>query len=221
MDNHQRNRLSHKIVKEQRQRVLAANAYWCVSNVSTLNLKAFANNQNHFERRRCHSRYKTIILNYVSEPDKYRLLEDLENCCHTVDCTKFWKKCKREFSLTTASANCSEVINQMLLTDSQSLVELLNQTQTTESLTENPEPVTATLRPINDNSSEACLNQGHYNIRQESGSEEQINWFIDNDDITSLFRKYQYQEDSISKPAPLEANIQEILPLVGCIISGE
>lgn len=107
----------------------------------------------------------------------------------------------------------------MLLSDSQSLVEPLNQTQTTESLTQNPEQATATLRPINDNSSETCLNQGHSNIRQESGSEEQINWFIDNDDITSLFRKYQYQADAISKPAPLESNIQEIF--VRCIISGE
>jgi hypothetical protein len=182
-------------------------------------LKAFANNQGYFKRRRCHSRYKAIFLNYVSEPDKYRLLQDLENWCHTVDCTEFWEKRKREFSLTTASANCSKVIHQMLLSDSQSLVEPLNQTQTTESLTQNPEQATATLRPINDNSSEACLNQGHYDIRQESGSEEQINWFIDNDDITSLFRKYQYQADAISKPAPLESNIQEIF--VGCIIPGE
>ena len=101
----------------------------------------------------------------------------------------------------------------MLLSDSQSLVELQRQTQTTESLTQNPEPATATLPPINDNSSEACLNQGHYNIQQESGSEEQISWFIDNDDITSLFRKYQYQADAISKPVPLESNIQEILSL--------
>ncbi|KAI8880961.1 hypothetical protein K501DRAFT_159125, partial [Backusella circina FSU 941] len=59
--------------KNKRQRVLAADAYWCVSNITTLNLKAFANNQGFFERRRCHSRYKAIILNYVSEPDKQRL----------------------------------------------------------------------------------------------------------------------------------------------------
>ena len=75
--------------KNKRQRVLAADAYWCISNVTTLNLKVFANNQSYFERRRCHSRYKTIILNYISEPDKYRLLEDFENWCHTVDCTEF------------------------------------------------------------------------------------------------------------------------------------
>ncbi|KAG0743149.1 hypothetical protein G6F35_004978 [Rhizopus arrhizus] len=145
-----------------------------------------------------------------TQQDINKLIALLVEQCHTVDCTEFWKKRKREFSLTTASANCSEIMNQMLLSDSQSLVEPLNQTQTTESLTQNPEQATATLRPINDNSSETCLNQGHSNIRQESGSEEQINWFIDNDDITSLFRKYQYQADAISKPAPLESNIQEI-----------
>lgn len=61
------------------------------------------------------------------------------------------------------------------------------------------------------------MNQEHYNIRQESGSEEQINWFIDNDNITFLFRKYQYQADAISKPAPLESNIQEILSLLDAL----
>lgn len=57
------------------------------------------------------------------------------------------------------------------------------------------------------------MNQEHYNIQQESSSEKRINWFINNDNITFLFRKYQYQADAISKPAPLKSNIQEILSL--------
>ena len=57
------------------------------------------------------------------------------------------------------------------------------------------------------------MNQETHSIRQESGNEEEINWFIDNDEITSLFQKYQYRADVISKPAPLESSVQEILSL--------
>ncbi|KAI7858012.1 hypothetical protein BDC45DRAFT_434995, partial [Circinella umbellata] len=54
----------------KRQRVLTADAYWCVSNVTILKLKALANHREYFERRRYHSRYKAISANYISEPDK-------------------------------------------------------------------------------------------------------------------------------------------------------
>ncbi|KAI9494732.1 hypothetical protein BDB00DRAFT_731390, partial [Zychaea mexicana] len=59
---------------EKRPRVLAADAQWCVCNVSTLTLKAFALEHDYYERRRCHARYKTIITN-MSEAEQSRLLQ--------------------------------------------------------------------------------------------------------------------------------------------------
>jgi hypothetical protein len=94
--------------------VLAADAQWCVCNVSTLTLKAFALEHDYYERRRCHARYKTIITN-MSEAEQSRLLQEFENWCLTLDCTAFWKERKRKYALETAASNCSEVIDKMLL----------------------------------------------------------------------------------------------------------
>ncbi|KAL0089805.1 hypothetical protein F4703DRAFT_1705378, partial [Phycomyces blakesleeanus] len=46
---------------------------------------------------------------------------------------------------------------------------------------------------------------------------EEKHWIIDGSDINSLFLKYQYQEDILPKPVPLESNIQEILALSGVL----
>ncbi|KAL0089806.1 hypothetical protein F4703DRAFT_1712746, partial [Phycomyces blakesleeanus] len=59
---------------EKRPRVLAADAQWCICNVSTLTLKAFALEHDYYERRRCHAQYKTIITN-MSEAEQSRLLQ--------------------------------------------------------------------------------------------------------------------------------------------------
>ncbi|KAI8072899.1 hypothetical protein BC940DRAFT_226282, partial [Gongronella butleri] len=46
------------------------------------------------------------------------LLEDFETWRGTVDCVEFWRERRRAFSMAKTEANCSEVINAMLVTDS-------------------------------------------------------------------------------------------------------
>ncbi|KAI7877675.1 uncharacterized protein EV154DRAFT_386490, partial [Mucor mucedo] len=48
---------------EKRPRVLAADVQWCILNVSDLTLKVFALEYGHYDRRRCHARYKTMLTN--------------------------------------------------------------------------------------------------------------------------------------------------------------
>lgn len=189
---------------EKRPRVLAADAQWCARNASTLTLKAFALEHGYYERRRCHARYKTIIAN-MSEAEQPRLLQEFENWCLTLDCTAFWKERKRTYALETAASNCSEVINKMLVSDSQGLLEPPHPPQeTTES-----QPIARTTTADLDQ-------QEHANTQQESDNEER-HWIIDGNDITSLFLKYRHQADIIPKPVPLESNIQEILALSGVL----
>lgn len=211
---HNRKRTAAIIPKsnKKRPRVLAADAQWCVCNVSKLTLKAFALEHDHYERRYCHARYTAIITNYMSEAEQSRLLQELENWRLTLDCTEFWKERKRKYALATAAANCAEAIDTMLVSDSQSLLELQNQTPTAELLTPRPKQATAASQPVAA-AMEADLSQEYNHTRQESDNEEQKHWIIDGNDITSLFLKYQHQADIIPKPVPLETNIQEILAL--------
>ncbi|KAI8646288.1 hypothetical protein BD408DRAFT_327766, partial [Parasitella parasitica] len=58
---------------KKRPRVLAVDAQWCIYNVSTLTLKAFALEHDHYERRRCHARYRAIITNNMPETEQSRL----------------------------------------------------------------------------------------------------------------------------------------------------
>ncbi|ORX58154.1 hypothetical protein DM01DRAFT_1269920, partial [Hesseltinella vesiculosa] len=50
------------------------------------------------------------------------LLEGFANYRGTLDCTELWKERRRTFALATTASNCSEVVNQMLMADSQDLV---------------------------------------------------------------------------------------------------
>lgn len=74
----------------------------------------------------------------------------------------------------------------------------------------------------------AGLSQEYDHTRQGSDKEDQKHWSIDDNDVTSVFLKYQLQADvnnawllyndylwstTIPKPFPLESNIQEILAL--------
>ncbi|KAG1153110.1 hypothetical protein G6F37_010652 [Rhizopus arrhizus] len=138
--------------------------------------------------------------------------------------------------LNKAASNCSEVIDKMLVSASQGLLELQNQTSTVELPTPRPTQETTASQPIATTTT-ADLDQEHANTRQESDNEEK-HWIIDGNDITSLFLKYRvvqpirpvlvlqccpndynnrYQADIIPKPVPLESNIQEILALSGVL----
>ncbi|KAI7868055.1 uncharacterized protein EV154DRAFT_488204 [Mucor mucedo] len=199
---------------EKRPRVLAADVQWCILNVSDLTLKVFALEYGHYNRRRCHARYKTILTN-MSEEDHSRLLEEFENWCLTLDCTVFWKERQRIHALETTASNCSQVINDMLLSDSQSLLEPQNQSPTVESPTPRPTQETTASQPIAATTT-TDLDQEHAKIRKGSDNEEK-HWIVDGNDITSLFQKYRHQADIIPKPVPLESNIQEILALSGVL----
>ncbi|ORX62836.1 hypothetical protein DM01DRAFT_1273876, partial [Hesseltinella vesiculosa] len=57
----------------KRPGVLAADAQWCVHNVNNLTVKNFALEHGHYERRQCHSRYKTIVVNNILKAEQARL----------------------------------------------------------------------------------------------------------------------------------------------------
>lgn len=196
---------------EKRPRVLAVDVQWCVCNVSMLTLKAFALEHDYYERRRCHARYKAIITN-MPKAEQSRLLQEFENWCLTLDYTEIWKERKRKYVLAAAAANCSEAIDKMLVSDSQGLVELQNQTPTTELQTPRPTRDTTASHPVT-TAMTADLDQEQDHTRQGNDNEEEKHWIIDGNDITSLFLKYRYQADIIPKPIPLESSIQEILAL--------
>lgn len=103
----------------------------------------------------------------------------------------------------------------MLVSDSQSLLEPQNQTSTVELPTPHPTQEAIVSQPIATTIT-ADLVQEHASTRQKIDSEEK-HWIIDGNDITSLFLKYRFQADILSKPVPLEPNIQEILALSGVL----
>ncbi|KAG1047543.1 hypothetical protein G6F43_010014 [Rhizopus delemar] len=79
----------------------------------------------------------------MSEAEQSRLLQELENWCLNLDFIEFWKEHKQKYALATAAANCAKTIDTMLVSDSQSFLELQNQTPTAELLTPRPRQVTA------------------------------------------------------------------------------
>ncbi|GAN11650.1 hypothetical protein MAM1_0777c11229 [Mucor ambiguus] len=165
-----------------------------IRNLNEKRPRAFALEHDYYDRRRCHARYKAIITN-MAEAEQSRLLQEFESWCLTLNCKEFWKERKRKYALATAASNCSEAVDNLLVSDSQGLLESQNQTSAVELPTPHPAQET-TASQLTATTTTAYLDPEHNNTLQESENEEK-HWIVDGNDITSLFLKYRYQADII------------------------
>ncbi|KAG1117398.1 hypothetical protein G6F42_013449 [Rhizopus arrhizus] len=126
-------------------------AQWCLDNIDDLSIKSFATNFSMSDRMYATTRYKNILTKYAPTDHKERLLQELAIWTKSMDVVDFWKEMKRKATLRTTDSICSQIINKLLTTDAQNLLEFID-TSTDQGLpTATPEQtpvcISAALEP--------------------------------------------------------------------------
>lgn len=185
-------------------------AQWCLDNINDLSIKSFATNFSMSDRMYATTRYKNILTKYAPTDHKERLLQELAIWTKSMDVVDFWKEMKRKATLRTTDSICSQIINKLLTTDAQNLLEFID-TSTDQGLpTATPEQtpvcISAALEP--DRLVEATSMQdllptpplpstNQDNTRGNEDSNEDSNndseWTFNGTNVTNLFRQYQHK----------------------------
>ncbi|KAG0190283.1 hypothetical protein DFQ28_002265, partial [Apophysomyces sp. BC1034] len=211
-------------------------AQWCLNNIDDLSLKTFVANFSMTDRMYASTRYKNILTKYAPTDHKKRLLQELATWTKSTDAIDFWKEMKREAALRTTEATCYQVINKLLTTDSQNLLESIDTSadQGLPATTEETALISTSAAPEPDSITSAqdtlptppfpSANQYNTSSNEDSSNEDSSNedssndgeWVFNGTNVTNLFKRYQHKiKDRVVEKNSFQAesDLQEVLAL--------
>ncbi|KAG1502123.1 hypothetical protein G6F53_010929 [Rhizopus delemar] len=161
------------------------------------------------------------------------VLQEMATWMKSKNVVDFWKEMKRKATLSTSEATCSQIINKLLTTAAQNLLESIDTSADYNLLTETPEttPVSTSAALELDCLLEATSLQdllltsplpstNQDNTRGNKDNNEVSNndskWTFNGTNVTNLFRQYQHRtktQIADKSSFQVESDLQEILAL--------
>lgn len=208
-------------------------AQWCPDNIDDLSLKAFVTNLSMYDRMYATTRYKDIFTKYVPTDHKECLLQEMAIWMKSKNVVDFWKEMKRKATLSTSEATCSQIINKLLTTAAQNLLEPIDTSADYNLTAETPEttPVSTSavleldclleatpLQALLHTSPLPSTNQDNTRDNKDNNeiSNNDSKWTFNGAKVTNLFRQYQHRAKSQiadKSSFQIESDLQEILAL--------
>lgn len=203
-------------------------AQWCPDNIDDLSLKAFATSLSMYDWMYETTRYKNIFSKYVPTDHKECLLQEMTIWMKSKNVVDFWKEMKRKTTLSTSEATWSQIINKLLTTDTQNLLESIDTSADYNLPTETPKttPVSTSatleldclleatsLQDLLPTSPVLSTNQDNTRDNKDNNDSK---WTFNGTNVTNLSRQYQHRtkaQRADKSSFQVEFDLQEILAL--------